>query len=135
MPPLSPLLSPHPVQFVSQKVISPQQQSTDPSQQQTQAILQFLPLMIGEALPLPRQTQAACLNWRLMSPTDGAACWAVPLAPQRNLCLPGPPTTPSHTPTTPLPAGYFSLNVPSGLTLYWFTNNLLTTAQQVGACA
>ena len=35
------------VQFVSQKVISPQQQSTDPSQQQTQAILQFLPLMIG----------------------------------------------------------------------------------------
>ena len=29
--------------------------------------------------------------------------------------------------------GYFSLNVPSGLTLYWFTNNLLTTAQQVRA--
>ena len=28
-------------------------------------------------------------------------------------------------------AGYFSLNVPSGLTLYWFTNNLLTTGQQV----
>ena len=27
--------------------------------------------------------------------------------------------------------GYFSLNVPSGLTLYWFTNNLVTTAQQV----
>jgi YidC/Oxa1 family membrane protein insertase len=27
--------------------------------------------------------------------------------------------------------GWFSLNVPSGLTLYWFTNNLLTTAQQV----
>lgn len=30
-----------------------------------------------------------------------------------------------------LVAGYFSLNVPSGLTLYWFTNNLLTTGQQV----
>lgn len=30
-----------------------------------------------------------------------------------------------------VPAGYFSLNVPSGLTLYWFTNNLLTTGQQV----
>jgi len=28
-------------------------------------------------------------------------------------------------------AGYFSLNVPSGLTLYWFVNNLLSTAQQV----
>lgn len=27
--------------------------------------------------------------------------------------------------------GYFSLNVPSGLTLYWFANNLITTAQQV----
>lgn len=31
----------------------------------------------------------------------------------------------------PLMIGYFSLNVPSGLTLYWFTNNLVTTAQQV----
>ncbi|KAK9827918.1 hypothetical protein WJX74_009095 [Apatococcus lobatus] len=31
----------------------------------------------------------------------------------------------------PLILGYFSLNVPSGLTLYWFTNNLLSTAQQV----
>ena len=29
------------------------------------------------------------------------------------------------------PTGYFSLNVPSGLTLYWFVNNLLSTAQQV----
>ena len=28
-------------------------------------------------------------------------------------------------------AGYFALNVPSGLALYWFTNNLLSTAQQV----
>lgn len=27
--------------------------------------------------------------------------------------------------------GYFSLNVPSGLTLYWFINNLLSTAQQM----
>ncbi|KAL4856440.1 Inner membrane ALBINO3-like protein 2 [Chlorella vulgaris] len=31
----------------------------------------------------------------------------------------------------PLMIGYFSLNVPSGLTLYWFVNNLLTTAQQL----
>ncbi|KAK9823479.1 hypothetical protein WJX72_003029 [[Myrmecia] bisecta] len=60
-------------QFVSQKIISPSPASQDPTQQQTNAILKFLPLMIG----------------------------------------------------------YFSLNVPSGLTLYWFTNNLLTTAQQV----
>lgn len=59
-------------QFISQKVISPQQ-SQDPSQAQANAILKFLPLMIG----------------------------------------------------------YFSLNVPSGLTLYWFTNNLVTTAQQL----
>jgi YidC/Oxa1 family membrane protein insertase len=28
-------------------------------------------------------------------------------------------------------AGYFSLNVPSGLTLYWLTNNIVTTAQQL----
>lgn len=28
-------------------------------------------------------------------------------------------------------AGWFSLNVPSGLTLYWFVNNIISTAQQV----
>ena len=28
------------------------------------------------------------------------------------------------------PAGWFSLNVPSGLTLYWFVNNILSTGQQ-----
>lgn len=27
--------------------------------------------------------------------------------------------------------GWFSLNVPSGLTLYWITNNILSTGQQV----
>jgi len=47
--------------------------SNDPAQQQSQAILKFLPLMIG----------------------------------------------------------YFSLNVPAGLTLYWFFNNIVTTAQTV----
>ncbi|KAL6186413.1 hypothetical protein ACLB2K_042533 [Fragaria x ananassa] len=31
----------------------------------------------------------------------------------------------------PLMIGYFSLSVPSGLSLYWLTNNLLSTAQQV----
>ncbi|KDO82109.1 hypothetical protein CISIN_1g0092851mg, partial [Citrus sinensis] len=31
----------------------------------------------------------------------------------------------------PLMIGYFALSVPSGLSLYWFTNNLLSTAQQV----
>ncbi len=28
-------------------------------------------------------------------------------------------------------AGWFSLNVPSGLTLYWFVNNMLSTGQQL----
>lgn len=27
--------------------------------------------------------------------------------------------------------GYFSLSVPSGLSIYWFTNNILSTAQQL----
>jgi len=58
-------------QFITQKILQPPQQ--DEAAQSTNAILKFLPLMIG----------------------------------------------------------YFSLNVPSGLTLYWFTNNLLTTGQQV----
>lgn len=31
----------------------------------------------------------------------------------------------------PLMIGYFSLSVPSGLSIYWFTNNVLSTAQQV----
>ena len=31
----------------------------------------------------------------------------------------------------PLMIGYFSLNVPAGLTLYWFFNNIVTTAQTV----
>eukprot|EP00250_Pteridium_aquilinum_P018578 c24124_g1_i1 orf=245-1714(+) len=31
----------------------------------------------------------------------------------------------------PLMIGYFSLSVPSGLSLYWFVNNLLSTGQQV----
>jgi len=60
-------------QFVSQRIMQPPSASQDPAAQQTQAILKFLPLMIG----------------------------------------------------------WFSLNVPSGLTLYWITNNVLTTAQSV----
>ncbi|XP_042028601.1 inner membrane protein ALBINO3, chloroplastic-like [Salvia splendens] len=31
----------------------------------------------------------------------------------------------------PLMIGYFLLSVPSGLSIYWFTNNVLSTAQQV----
>ncbi|KIZ03324.1 Inner membrane ALBINO3-like protein 2, chloroplastic Flags: Precursor [Monoraphidium neglectum] len=58
-------------QWASQKIVSPK--TDDPAQQQTQAILQFIPFMIG----------------------------------------------------------WFSLNVPSGLTLYWFVNNIISTAQQV----
>ena len=61
-------------QLASQKVMTPEQpKDVDPSQAQTQAILKFLPFMIG----------------------------------------------------------FFSLNVPAGLTLYWFVNNLLSTGQTV----
>ena len=59
-------------QFASQKIMSPQQ-SSDPSQAQANAILKFLPFMIG----------------------------------------------------------WFSLNVPAGLTLYWIVNNVITTTQTV----
>jgi YidC/Oxa1 family membrane protein insertase len=59
-------------QYVSMQLMSPPE-SQDPAQKQSQAILKFLPLMIG----------------------------------------------------------YFSLSVPSGLSLYWLTNNILSTAQQV----
>lgn len=60
-------------QSASMKIMQPQSATDDPSVQQTQAILKWLPLLIG----------------------------------------------------------YFSLNVPSGLTIYWLTNNILTTGQQV----
>ena len=62
-------------QFASQKIMSPDTggKDVDPAQAQSQAILKFLPFMIG----------------------------------------------------------FFSLNVPAGLTLYWFANNLLSTAQTV----
>ena len=61
-------------QYASMKIMQPDNKaSQDPSVQQSQAVLQFLPLMIG----------------------------------------------------------WFSLNVPSGLTLYWFVNNILSTAQQL----
>ncbi|PIA30368.1 hypothetical protein AQUCO_05600063v1 [Aquilegia coerulea] len=35
------------------------------------------------------------------------------------------------TKVLPLMIGYFALSVPSGLSLYWFTNNILSTAQQI----
>lgn len=59
-------------QYVSMQIMQPAQ-ANDPSQKNTQAILKFLPLMIG----------------------------------------------------------YFSLSVPSGLGLYWLTNNILSTTQQI----
>ncbi|KAI5084324.1 hypothetical protein GOP47_0000493 [Adiantum capillus-veneris] len=59
-------------QYVSMQLMQPPQ-SDDPSQKNTQAILKFLPLMIG----------------------------------------------------------YFALSVPSGLSLYWLTNNILSTGQQL----
>lgn len=59
-------------QYVSMQIMQPPQ-ANDPSQKNTQAILKFLPLMIG----------------------------------------------------------YFSLSVPSGLGLYWLTNNILSTTQQI----
>lgn len=60
-------------QFASQRIMQPPQASADPSQASANAILKFLPFMLG----------------------------------------------------------WFSLNVPSGLTLYWIVNNILTTAQTV----
>eukprot|EP00268_Persea_americana_P018788 TRINITY_DN1958_c0_g1_i4.p1 TRINITY_DN1958_c0_g1~~TRINITY_DN1958_c0_g1_i4.p1 ORF type:complete len:565 (+),score=105.82 TRINITY_DN1958_c0_g1_i4:201-1895(+) len=44
---------------------------------------------------------------------------------------PNQKTSQALTNFLPLMIGYFSLSVPSGLSLYWFTNNILSTAQQV----
>merc|ERR1719389_670795 len=61
-------------QYVSTSLLTPKSVTEDPSQAQSQAILKFLPLMIG----------------------------------------------------------WFSLNVPSGLGLYWLTNNVVTTVTTLG---
>jgi len=60
-------------QYISTQLLTPKQDTTDPNAAQSQAILKFLPLMIG----------------------------------------------------------WFSLNVPSGLGLYWITNNVVTTLTTV----
>ncbi|KAM7487220.1 hypothetical protein LguiB_024704 [Lonicera macranthoides] len=44
---------------------------------------------------------------------------------------PNQKTSQAVTKFLPLMIGYFALSVPSGLSLYWFTNNILSTAQQV----
>lgn len=44
---------------------------------------------------------------------------------------PNQKTSQALTNFLPLMIGYFALSVPSGLSLYWFTNNILSTAQQV----
>jgi YidC/Oxa1 family membrane protein insertase len=85
--------------------ISQPTQSDDPAMKQTQTILKFLPIMIG-ALP---DSQSASVS--PCSPGWSPA-WAIAI----NLAF--------------LHAGWFSLNVPSGLCIYWLTNNVLTTAQQ-----
>ncbi|KAI7727310.1 hypothetical protein M8C21_027582 [Ambrosia artemisiifolia] len=40
-------------------------------------------------------------------------------------------TSQTITKFLPLMIGYFALSVPSGLSLYWLTNNILTSAQQI----
>ncbi|XP_056686074.1 inner membrane protein PPF-1, chloroplastic isoform X2 [Spinacia oleracea] len=40
-------------------------------------------------------------------------------------------STQALTKVLPLMIGYFALSVPSGLSIYWFTNNILSTLQQV----
>jgi len=64
-------------QSISQQILQPPQNKDDPSAAQSQAILKFLPFMVG----------------------------------------------------------YFSLNVPSGLGVYWIANNLITTLTTVGVRA
>ena len=100
-------------QYVSQKVISPP--SNDESQQNAQWILKFLPLMIGGCCSPPLVFPA----WRILLP---------PLSPAHpHFC------SKRHELSVFLwgCAGWFSLNVPSGLTIYWFVNNILSTVQQV----
>eukprot|EP00889_Picochlorum_renovo_P000890 jgi/Picre1/27920/NNA_000882.t1 len=67
------------------------------------------------------------LGW--LVPVDGYASQKIISPPQSQ--DPAQQQTQNILKFIPLMIGYFSLNVPSGLTLYWFTNNLVTTAQQV----
>lgn len=70
-------------QFASQKIISNQSNNTDPSQQQAQAILKFLPLMIGGFLCAPACMRAyvrACVRAPAAG-MAGATCAPAALGP------------------------------------------------------
>ena len=111
-------------QFVTQRIMQPPSQ--DPQQQQSAAFLKFLPFVIGVpaclpavcALEVPCRRAGLSVVCPLVDCSLLVAWQCCPAAEQQTLC-----------------AGWFSLNVPSGLTLYWFTNNLLSTGQQVSGLA
>ena len=118
-------------QFVTQRIMQPPSQ--DPQQQQTAGFLKFLPFLIG-----------AHHSWRqCASEEDACRARAQDLLMQGRVCKHGLLQPMSRTTQrcclSPHKAqlsihncaGWFSLNVPSGLTLYWFTNNLLSTGQQL----
>eukprot|EP00960_Hanusia_phi_P036608 752418-Hanusia_phi.AAC.2 len=76
-------------------------QSNDPAQQQTQQILKFLPFM-STLLPPSR---LLILHPILLFP-------------------------PALSPLTAPSVGWFALNVPAGLGVYWVFNNVISTGQQ-----
>ena len=69
----------------------------------------------------------------LPAATGAQAASPPPRCRPRPLTAPPTPCTPPHAPHSllPLMVGWFSLNVPSGLSLYYFSNTVLTSAQQV----
>ena len=101
-------------QYVSQKIISPQQ-SQDESQKSANAILKFLPLMIGKPTPRLGLYYYYMPNFRGGGDCNVLLRFSYFISGAAPCCA----------------AGWFSLNVPSGLTLYWFVNNILSTAQQI----
>jgi len=142
-------------QFLSQKVISPPA-SADPQQQSSQWILKFLPFLIGACSVLHGSvgTVAYAGVPGMVGTTNGACCLpgtrcgrtlvvvlpvqiAVALSTLMHCSVVVATRTHyvrshrDHSSWLTCSAGYFALNVPSGLALYWFTNNLLSTAQQV----
>ena len=80
-------------------------------------------------LLLPLLWERLCIPAELVSSAAAGqqpSCWPTAADHTSGCDLPTPQTF------LPLMIGYFALNVPSGLALYYFSNSVLTTLVQVG---
>eukprot|EP00667_Euglena_gracilis_P006530 EG_transcript_6586 len=97
----------------------------------------FLPSLEGPVFDLPATELSSWLTSGTLPPNEVAAYLALPVmlvasqyASTALQKVPGQ-ETPAWVNYLPLMTGAFAINVPSGLSLYWLVNNLITTGTTV----